>query len=239
MKKHVVALTICGGLLLFGGTLSALPLLNGSGAGPTSISSPGAVIGYDFTVGVTSLEASALGLFDQDLDGFSEAHNVSIWTSTGTLLGSVMVPTGSLAPLQGEFRYAPLLAPVILVSGQTYVIAAHYPSQADWFIANPPAQANVIFSPFASFGVSATRVDPGFPFLGGTDLYAGPNIEFTPIPEPSSFMLTFGGVLVVLALRIIGTKSMPPRPVAKMNFRMAGGILAWAKAARPEHPRAG
>jgi hypothetical protein len=22
-----------------------------------------------------------------------------------------------------------------------------------------------------------------------------------------------------------------------MNFRMAGGILAWAKAARPEHPR--
>jgi hypothetical protein len=208
MKKHIVVLTICGRLLFLGSTLSASPLLNGSGAGSTSISSPDVVIGYDFIVGATSLEASALGLFDQDLDGFSEAHNVSIWTSTGTLLGSVTVPTGSLAPLLGEFRYAPLPAPVTLFSGQTYVIAANYPSQADWFIANSPAQANAIFSPFGSFGVSASRVGPGFPFLGGTDLYAGPNVEFTPVPEPSSLALTGGGVLVILAFRNIRSKSM-------------------------------
>ena len=213
MKKHIAVLSTCGGLLFLANTLSASPLLNGSGAGFTSVSSPDATIGYDFTVGATSLEASALGLFDQDLDGFSEAHDVSIWTSTGTLLGSVTVSTGSLTPLIGEFRYVLLTAPVTLSAGQTYVVAANYPSQADWFIADSPDQANAIFSSFASFGVSASRVGPGFPFLGGTDLYAGPNIEFTPTPEPSSLLLLVAGTLVIFLCRVIRLKSMPSNKI--------------------------
>ena len=36
-----------------------------------------------------------------------------------------------------------------------------------------------------------------------------------------------------------GNKVANTRPVAKINFRMAGGILAWAQAARPAHPLAG
>ncbi|MEI9961385.1 MAG: hypothetical protein WDM76_09750 [Limisphaerales bacterium] len=203
MKKHLVVLNICVCALILASTLSASPLLNSSGAGSTSISSLDAVVGYSFTIGITSLEASALGLFDQDLDGFSEAHNVNIWSSTGILLGSVTVPAGSLAPLQGEFRYVSLLAPVTLVSGETYVIAANYPSQVDWFIANPLAQANAIFSPFASFGVSASRLGPGFPLWGAQILHAGPNIEFTPVPEPSLLMLTASEILVILAFQIV------------------------------------
>jgi hypothetical protein len=205
MKKSIVVLHACGGLLFFGGSLPASQLLSSSGSGSTSVSALDAYIGYSFTVGGSSLTASALGLFDQDLNGFSEAHNVCIWTSSGTCISSATVPAGSLAPLQGEFRYTQLPAPVTLVSGQTYVIAANYPSQVDWFIANESAQAYGILSPYATLGQAATRVGPGVPLLGGGYLFAGPNIEFTLVPEPSSVALTVGGILALLALRNIGS----------------------------------
>ena len=149
----------------------------------------------------------ALGLYDQDLDGFFEAHDVSLWTRSGTLMGRVTIPSGSLTPLVGEFRYVPLSTPVTLAAGQSYVLGAYFPTTVDWLIVDSPDQANAIFSPLAVFDGTASIGGSGFPVPSGPDLFAGPNMEITPTPEPSSLMLTVAGALVVLAFRALKNPS--------------------------------
>ncbi len=206
MKQHITILIICVGLAFPGYCQPASTLLSSSGDGGTSVSSD-ATFGYDFTVGGTSLEVLSLGLYDQDLDGFFEAHDVNLWTQNGTLLGSVTVPSGSLTPLLGEFRYIQLSTPVTLDAGQSYVLGAFYPTTADWFIVDSPDQANAVFSPLAVFGGTASIGGSGFPVPSGPDLFAGPNMEITPAPEPSSLMLAVAGALVVLAFRALKNPS--------------------------------
>ena len=207
MKQYITILIICIGLTTFPGYCQpASMLLTSSGDGGSSVSSD-ATFGYDFTVGATSLEVLALGLYDQDLDGFFEAHDVSLWTQSGTLLGRVTIPSGSLTPLDGEFRYIQLSTPVTLAARQSYVLGAFYPTTADWFIVDSPDQANAIFSPLAVFGGTASIGGSGFPVLSGPDLFAGPNMEFTATPEPSSLMLAVAGALVVLAFNALKHRS--------------------------------
>ncbi len=206
MKQHITILIICVGLTVPGYCQSASTLLTSSGNGDTSVSSDG-VAGYDFTVGGTSLEVLALGLYDQDTNGFFEAHDVSLWTQSGTLLSSVTIPSGSLTPLDGEFRYVQLSTPVTLAAGQSYVLGAFYPTTADWFIVDSPDQANAIFSPLAAFDGTASIGGSGFPVPSGPDLFAGPNMEITATPEPSSLMLAVAGALMVLIFSALKNRS--------------------------------
>ena len=73
---------------------------------------------------------SALGCFDGSSlpggtgAGLSQPHDVGIYrVSDSNLLASVTVPAGTNAPLEGNFRYQALAAPLWLTNGTTYVMA--------------------------------------------------------------------------------------------------------------------
>src|SRR5689334_21008214 len=67
--------------------------------------------GCSFTVGTQPVAVTRLGLLDLHFTpgvgfvsggGLFEAHQVGLWTSTGTLLGSVTVPAGTAAPVVND-----------------------------------------------------------------------------------------------------------------------------------------
>ncbi len=82
-----------------------------------------AMIGFDFTV-TGSVVVTALGVYEQNLDGFAESHQVGLWdATTDTLLASTTLAAGKSGTLIGPFRYDPV-ASTTLRPGDTYVLAA-------------------------------------------------------------------------------------------------------------------
>ena len=89
---------------------------------------PGLNIGNEFTVAVTNMLASSLGVYDYAGDGLAAAHTVSLFVQSGTTFvpitgGSVVVPAGTNAWLQDAYRFAPLAVPIALPPGNYAVIA--------------------------------------------------------------------------------------------------------------------
>lgn len=81
--------------------------------------------GFQFDV-TAPVNVTALSVFDESGDGLNESHEVGLWDSTGTLLASVTVGAGTIAPLDstGQFRYVTLGTPVSLATGVDYRVAA-------------------------------------------------------------------------------------------------------------------
>ena len=77
-------------------------------------------IGWRFNV-LQSVTLEGLGWFDEHADGLQNAHTVGIWSPTGSLLVSSMVPAGTVAPLDGQFRTA-AVAPIVLLPGNGYIV---------------------------------------------------------------------------------------------------------------------
>lgn len=86
-------------------------------------------IGFQFSP-TLDIDVSALGFFDYLGDGLGESHEIGIFDQTGTLLTSVVVPSGTAASLIGDFRYSSV-NPLTLKAGQTYTMAAFLETQAD------------------------------------------------------------------------------------------------------------
>ena len=80
--------------------------------------------GYSLTLGGSDASVTQLGVWDQGNDGLAEAHSVGLWTSTGTLLASAIVPSGTSASLYNGFRYMNI-APLNLSAGTTYVLGVY------------------------------------------------------------------------------------------------------------------
>src|SRR6266487_2786121 len=55
-------------------------------------------VGWAFTLS-SQVSVTQLGLFDFDGNGFDTSHIVAIWTSTGTLLEQVTIPSGTSGTL--------------------------------------------------------------------------------------------------------------------------------------------
>ena len=58
--------------------------------------------GWSFTLSST-ITVTDLGYFDFGGNGLNDAHDVGIWTSTGTLMVSATVPAGTAGTLVGRF----------------------------------------------------------------------------------------------------------------------------------------
>jgi hypothetical protein len=162
--------------------------------------------GFDFTVGSTPLLITALGLWDENQDGFGSGHVIGLWDNSGNLLAKAVIAPGTVDPLIGEFRYATVipigLGPIILAAGSTYVLGAAY-------IANDPDRVVVNDSGMqATFDPAVTagnERDSAGSFSFPTNTFGfgsivGPNALFS-VPElgPGVFLiaLVFGGLAFV------------------------------------------
>lgn len=83
--------------------------------------SPIYTLGWTFTAN-NNVDVTALGYFDHDMAGLNSSHTVGLWTDTGTLLGSAVIPAGMGGTAIGNFWYTALGGPISLTAGDTYVI---------------------------------------------------------------------------------------------------------------------
>src|SRR5678815_4779246 len=100
----------------------AIPLLNARAdvallsptRGDLAGTSVEATFGWSFTVGTASLQVTGLGIWDDGNNGLIGAHPVGLWSSSGTLLATTIVPAGTAAPLLGEYRFVSVPNPIML-----------------------------------------------------------------------------------------------------------------------------
>jgi hypothetical protein len=151
-------------------------------------------VGWKFTT--TGISINGLGVFDSDLNGLATSHNVGIWNSSGILLASGTVASGTAGTLVNQFRYVSI-SPLLLGAG-TYTIGA------TWF---PGAGTDTYI---AGSSLTSFQTAPGITFLGGEFIQAatltlptssssfidpsmfGPNVT---IPEPGTLILLGSGLL--------------------------------------------
>src|SRR5450432_376708 len=116
-------------------------------------------VGYEFQVGSQSLTVTSLGMWDGDAtDGLAASHEVGIWTTTGTLLGSVTVPAGTGSSKIGDYRYVDLGVSVTLTAATNYIIGA----QLDGDIYHN--------SLIDDFGSTTDQNDPDWPVFSAPDV---------------------------------------------------------------------
>ncbi len=109
------------------------------------------VYGWSFGTNV-SLNVTDLGYFDSTFDdGLKYSHEVGVWDSNGTLLGSVTVPAGDSATLEGAFRFVTLDSPISLDAGQVYIIGASIRGSGDDKSLRKYDAENLEFSPTITF----------------------------------------------------------------------------------------
>jgi len=197
------------------GAIHAGPLITSPGNGALATNG-GFTVGYGFVVGPTDLIVSKLGIYDYQSNGLLVAHDVGLWTNSGTLLGSATVSSGLSGELIGEFRYADLGSPIVLTSGSSYILGAFYSTtggeplrdRSDTYQSNKWPTMDTSYASFYIYGNSSqARIDAnalGFPNMGPIvgNGYIGPNLYFAAVPEPSSIaLLLVGGTAMGLLRR--------------------------------------
>jgi PEP-CTERM motif-containing protein len=167
-------------------------------------------LGTTFTVGSTNEFVLDLGVWDGPNsmsgsvgDGLQSSIPVGLFDSSGTLLTSIAVPSGTSATLLNGFRYVPI-TPIDLIAGQTYTLAAYY-SSSDLDILHDqggsPSTSSDFNSYLGAFTGSNTVGSLSFPtgHTNGT-AYVGPNFEYAAtVPEPSTLLLMLSGLSVLAA----------------------------------------
>lgn len=169
--------------LLFAGKLSglacAVPVLTfagGSGnAGPT-----GTTVGWEFST-TGDLSVTSLGYFDANFDGLQASHQVGIWNSSGLLLVSATVPSGTAGTLINQFRYV-AVAPIFLGAGQTFRIGGFADASANQdslrIAVGPTIVGPITLGTRAKDSSVAGFSDPVNDVLGAGPASFGPNFEF-------------------------------------------------------------
>ena len=185
------------------------------------------VFGWRFTP-AADISVTALGYFDSTTltggtgTGLLQSHDVGIYSSTGTLLASATVPSGTAGSLVNHFRFVDLTSPVTLGGGQTYMMAAFYSGFATLTGSHGLAGTNaftmsngISFSNPAGTGAFVATGEGGlakppttlvFPTVADTPLiptFAG-DFEFSTVPEPGA--LAIGGIALPLLLHRRGRR---------------------------------
>ena len=179
-------------------------------------------VGWSFTAN-DNLSVTSLGLWDETpADPLAQTHQVGLWSSTGTLLGSATIQTNS--PLTGSFRYA-AIAPVALTSGLTYFLGSEVSSPfSDRYTSSA---SSIVTAPEITFlGTARNNSAGGFSFpsiTGSANGRFGPNFQFqvvpTSVPEPSS-------IIGLAALGTLGAASTlkrqlkPPKSTEKETTKV-------------------
>jgi hypothetical protein len=218
MKRVAVA----AGLLAAASSLSPAAATPVPPAGTPAISigstgtdgSSAATRGWSFTLG-NEINVTALGFYDNQLNGLVDSHQVGIWDVSGTLLVTGTVSSGTLSPLTSQFRYTTTL------SGTTDLLPGDYrlgglgtlndQSRRGVLVSDTTTASGVTYIGSLSNGNAGTFSDPTTPTtdLGYDVGYFGPNFQFTPVavPEPGPL-----GILAVagLCMGLLRRRVHPP-----------------------------
>jgi hypothetical protein len=182
-------------------TASGTPAITFTG-GQTTTSFTNRTFGYNFSTGANPLTITSLGFWDELGNGLAEAHQVGIWNATGTsLLASAIIPAGTAAALDSQFRFVPI-TPVNLPANLQFLAGA-FTGSIDPIIRYTTATT------IPAITLGSTRFDPepygtfqpptleqGTTFDKG---YFGPNFNGA-VPEPNSIVLL-----------VIGSAMLPRR----------------------------
>lgn len=154
--------------------------------------------GFKFTA-VNTVPVTALGFHDDQLNGLNFAHQVGLYSSSGTLLALVTVPAGIAAPLVGEHRYTSLSSAFVLQAGTQYVLAAHT-DVTDGYSYIGPAGTRTVDPQITidpGLGVYNYGANLAFPqsTFAAVGFYSTPNMLLTaPVPEPGTWAMLCGGL---------------------------------------------
>ena len=165
--------------------------------------------GFDFTVRSQPLLITALGIFDDGSDGLIASHPVGLWNSSGSLLASVVIPAGTLAPNIDGFRYVTLSSPVTLAAGTLYVLGAGYGFLDDNYRHNLNGN-QATFDSAVTPGRAKVSSSAAFTFPDaneGAGSEVGPSVIFS-VPEPNTMGL-FGCAVIMLCCKRLTMRCIP------------------------------
>lgn len=197
----VRVVSLCAVMLLAMGarSLSATPVITFDQLSGTSASNGNQSVGWQFDV-LESLLVTGLGWYDEGLDGLGRSHTVGIWDPGGSLLTSIVVPSGTGAALDGVYRTM-AIAPLLLTPGAGYIVGGENFSDAG---DRPVANVTQVVDPRIAYvnpTFSATNsgfVRPTVPSAALSGFY-GPMFS---VSEPSTFtLIALAGLLFLVRRR--------------------------------------
>jgi len=154
-------------------------------------------LGWKFSVNAP-LTVEALGFYDDQKNGLTEAHDVGIFDSTGALIVSGRVQPND--PLESWWRWTGV-TPTTLVVGEEYQIAAvtgteNYTWAPAGFVTD--SQVNFLFDSYWTPANGVLTYPNGSDGVTG---YFGPNFSTQLVPLPGSLLLAIPAFASVFGLR--------------------------------------
>ncbi len=204
-------------IVLGAGSLVADPVLSFNPATSSTASNYNQTVGWEFDV-LTPITITGLGWYDQGLNGLGFSHMVGIWDSSGDLVISALVASGTTDPLDGDFRTV-TIAPLVLEPGDYTIGGQNFANSTDQVAFNtPPTTESGVDFLTGEYSSGSGFVDPTDP-TGTKDCCWGPSFTTgstgggpvtTPEPTGASALLALGILGAALArkrARKLGSKA--------------------------------
>ncbi|MCC9602271.1 DUF4082 domain-containing protein [Stieleria sp. JC731] len=153
---------------------------------------------FNIVVGPQDVFISQLGFFDHNADGLLASHEVGVWNSSGTLVTSAIVPSGTSAQLVGQWRMVEI-ASIRLKSAETYLIGAQVFGDRYVFNGENGVYDDAV-GPVSPGGSLTNGSGLNFP-TNPTGGRFNANATISAVPEPSSFVLLVATSCVVFGKR--------------------------------------